>query len=107
MPDFTSLNLEAAFIDQKVAGAFPRKLYAFVAVIASDPDAEYALGVAVANEPGFNPIQGKTFKTWDEAKQWAEGLNAHIGLTHDEAFAIIASTMGGRPVNAIIWEQAQ
>ena len=83
MSDITNRHLEAAILDQKVAGAFAGKTYAFV---------------AVKDETGYNPISGKTFHTHDEAKQWADGLNEHIGLSKAEALNIVGSTMfgGGR-----------
>lgn len=90
MTDITSTHLEAALIDQNVAGAFPDKLYAFVAVVAKGG---WQLGVAVSGEPGYNPISGKAFKSQSEAKEWATGLNKHIGLSEDDYFEIIASTM--------------
>jgi hypothetical protein len=90
----TNTHLEAAIIDQKVAGEFAGKRYAFTAVIEDG----YMLGVAVANEPGYNPINGKTFDTYDEAKVWANGLNQHIGLKYSEAMDIIISTMRGSRV---------
>jgi hypothetical protein len=95
MTDITNTYLEAAFIDQNVAGAFHDKVYAFVAVVAAK---DYQLGVAVANEPGYNPIAGKKFDRYDEAKQWANELNDHIGLSRDAALDIIGSTMGGSRV---------
>jgi hypothetical protein len=91
MTDITSTHLEAAIIDQKIAGAFAGKRYAFTAVIEDG----YMLGVAVADEPGYSPIIGKTFESWDEAKVWANGLNQHIGLKFSEAMDIITSTMRG------------
>jgi hypothetical protein len=91
MTDITTRHLEAAIIDQKVAGEFAGKAYAFVAVINDG----YQLGVAVANEPGYNPIQGKRFERYDEAKNWATALNDHIGLSSDEAMDIVGSTMRG------------
>jgi len=94
MTDITTFNLDAAIIDQKVAGLFQGKVYAFVATA----NKGYGLGVAVANESGYNPIQGKTFKTYGEAKTWADGLNTHIGLSKDEALDIIGSTMRGTRV---------
>lgn len=92
MTDITNTHLEAAIIDQKVAGEFEGKQYAFVTAIAHGG---WQLGVAVANEPGYNPINGKVFKTQAEAKEWAARLNAHIGRSEDSALAIITSTMGG------------
>jgi hypothetical protein len=91
LTDITNTHLEAAIIDQKVAGEFAGKSYAFVAVV----NKGYQLGVAVANEAGYNPITGKTFNSYGEAKQWADGLNKHIGLSQDEALDIIGSTMRG------------
>lgn len=98
MADITSTHLEAALIDQSAAGAFPGKLYAFTAVIGGGG---WQLGVAVANENGYNPIPGKTFKNQAEAKQWADGLNKHIGRDEDSVLAIICSTMGGRRVEVV------
>jgi hypothetical protein len=94
MTDITTRYLEAAILDQKVAGAFAGKSYAFVAVI----NEGYRLGVAVANEPGYSPISGKTFDSYDEAKQWANELNDHIGLSRDAALDIVGSTMFGPKV---------
>jgi hypothetical protein len=91
MSDITNRYLEAAFIDQKVAGEFHDRSYAFIAVITDS----YGLGVAVANEPGYNPINGKTFDSYDEATRWANELNEHIGLSRDAALDIVGSTMGG------------
>ena len=93
MTDITTLNLDAALLDQKVAGQFGRKPYAYVSVVAVGG---WALGVAVANERGYSPIAGKTFKTMDEADAWADGLNEHIGLTREDRIRIVISTMGGK-----------
>lgn len=90
MTDITTLYLEAAILDQKVAGQFRDKRYAFVPVVAKGG---WELGVAVYDERGYSPIKGKTFKEHDEASEWADGLNAHIGLTDDEAIRIICSSM--------------
>ena len=88
----TNEHLDAAIIDQKVAGEFQGKVYAFAAIVDANG---YGLGVAVANENGYSPIQGKTFNNYDEAKRWARELNAHIGLSQDEALDIVGSTMRG------------
>jgi phosphoheptose isomerase len=95
MTDITNQHLEAALIDQKVAGAFQGKRYAFVAVAIKRG---WQLGVAVANEQGYNPISGKTFKRHAEAVEWAEGLNKHIGLSKDDWLNIIGSTMRGNRI---------
>ncbi|HVG51620.1 MAG TPA: hypothetical protein VM867_08310 [Xanthobacteraceae bacterium] len=92
MTDITNTNLEAALLDQKVAGAFEMP-YAFVAVINKDG---WQLGVAVANECGYHPIDGKTFADELAAREWADGLNRHIGLTADDAMCVVISTMCGR-----------
>ena len=90
MTSITSRYLEAALIDQIVAGQFANKKYAFVATVAFG---HYGLGVSVANEEGFSPIAGKEFTSYDEAKQWASELNAHIGREPREAMDIIGSSM--------------
>jgi hypothetical protein len=98
MPDITQKFLEAAIIDQSAAGAFPGKVYAFVAVIGGGG---WQLGLAIANEGGYNPIPGKTFATQSEAKEWADGLNKHIGRDEDSVLSIVGSTMGGRRVEVV------
>jgi hypothetical protein len=90
MTDITDTHLEAAFLDQKVAGIFHDKAYAFVAIH------DGTLGVAVANERGYCPITGPSISSYDEAKTWAKSLNKHIGLSEDDAALIVISTMGGR-----------
>jgi hypothetical protein len=97
MTDITTRYLEAAFIDQKVAGEFQGKAYAFVAVVHKG----YGLGVAVANEQGYSPISGKSFDSYDEAKQWANELNDHIGLSRDAVLDIVSSTMFGPRVATV------
>ena len=87
--DITNTHLEAAIIDQKVAGEFAGKTYAFVAIASKG----YKLGVAVKGERGYSPIEGKTFASYSEAKDWADGLNEHIGLSKDAALDIVSSTM--------------
>lgn len=93
MTDITNTHLEAAILDQVVAGTFGGVDYAFTVVIG---DGGFALAVAIANEPGYYPTN-KTFETEAEAYEWADGLNTHIGLTATEAARIIVSTMGGLP----------
>ncbi len=64
MSDITNLDLRAAVIDQKVAGAFAGKKYAFVAVPVENA---WGLGVAVADERGYNPVEGIMFTANNEA----------------------------------------
>jgi hypothetical protein len=90
MSDFTSTNLQAAILDQVVAGQFQGKRYAYTVVT---DKAGYILGVAVANERGYSPIPGIKFKTRDEAKVWVNGMNEHIGVSEDTALRIVGSTM--------------
>lgn len=85
--DITDTDLRAALIDQKVAGAFPNKRYAFVATV------ENGLGVAVENEPGYNALTGFAFDSYDEANDYADRLNEHIGLNARSAMNIVVSTM--------------
>lgn len=94
MPDITNENLQAAILDQKVAGIFRGKTYAYVALVAKRG---WQLGIAVANESGYHPIGGKSFANQQEARKWAERLNEHIGLSDKQAINIVISTMGGVP----------
>jgi hypothetical protein len=90
MTDITNTHLEAALIDQNAAGTFAGKDYAFFPVCWRTG---FILGVAVRNEHGYNPIPGKKFTTREDAKEWADGLNSHIGLSDDAATDIIISSM--------------
>lgn len=90
MIDITQTDLVAAIIDQMVAGLLPDRRYAFVVVPSAD---QFVLGVAVENENGYSPLNGKTFASYADAREWAESLNRHIGLTDVEATRIICSTM--------------
>jgi hypothetical protein len=105
MTDITSRYLEAAILDQKVAGRFRGKRYAFVAVMQdTHPDGTpWALGVAVENEDGYHPLDGKYFTTMEEAREWADGLNEHIGLRPIDMVEIITSTMRGNRANLFKW----
>ena len=93
MTDLTNTNLEAAIIDQKVAGAFHDKRYAFTAVTCSEG---FQLGVAIENEQGYHALAGKYFDSYNAATEWADSLNRHIGLSEVEAIHIVCSTMRGK-----------
>ena len=103
MSDITSTHLEAAIIDQLVAGRFHYAPYAFVAVLTGNSD--WRLGVAVANESGYNAIIGRRFADKAEADRWADGLNRHIGVHGEEWLRIIASTIDG--VSCSTWPSRQ
>lgn len=96
MSDITQTNLEAAIIDQVVAGQFTGLTYAYIPVVVIGDGGGWQLGVAVANERGYSPVIGKTFDTQLEAKEWADGLNEHVGIDRNTAAFIIISTMGGK-----------
>lgn len=75
-----------------------------IAFVATSPDEalpgiQGAIGVAVANERGYFPVPlgWARYATYDSAADHADYLNEKVlGLTVDDAFAIIASTMGGK-----------
>lgn len=90
MPDITNGNLPLAFLDQKVAGMFAGKRYAYIAVAAGNG---WQLGIAVSQEQGYSPISGVEFDSWDEATKTADGMNDHIGISEAEATLIQVSTM--------------
>lgn len=99
MTDITTTNLDLAIIDQIVAGSFAGRTYAFTT--AANDKGQHILAVAVANELGYHPIDGKTTRNLIEAERWAEGLNEHIGLSEESALSIVISTMGGRRARAV------
>jgi hypothetical protein len=91
--DPTNTRLDAAILDQVVAGKFHDKDHAYVCV---HQDREWTVGIAVANERGYTPVGGSpTFASHDEGTRFCRGMNKHIGLTEDAVDAIIISTMGG------------
>lgn len=83
-------RLEAG-VDEIMAG----KLFAFVAVVGKNYP--WRLGLAVANERGYNPVP----EFWahgddmDAFHAHADELNEAMGLGKDAALRIIASSMGG------------
>lgn len=74
------------------------KVWAFVPVFSQHSSKDIGLGIAVANEPGYNPIP----LTWchgddyDEMQNHARELNAEAGLSVDAEARIICSTMRRR-----------
>lgn len=99
--DPTNHNLNAAILDQVVAGSFPPgTAYAFVAILRDDLPRQWGLGIAVANESGYNPVSAEATEfSWDyykDADEFAKGMNRHIGIDWKQEAEIIASTMGGR-----------
>lgn len=92
--DPTNHRLEYALLDQKVAGAFHGKEYAYVAIMraAGKP---WGVGIAVEDESGFSPVNGPNLE-WDNsaaADVFCVGMNRHIGLHPHRATEIIASSM--------------
>lgn len=96
--DPTNHNLSAALLDQKVAGLFHDQIYAYTVVTVEELPKLWSLGIAVANEDGFNPILSSEFNwdDFDQASSFVEGMNLHIGLKERDAIEIVVSTMGGR-----------
>lgn len=92
--DPTHGSLEAAILDQKVAGTFGDQPYAYVPVYAQGT--KWGLGIAIENEQGYSPIGGMEFNSSDEAKKFADGMNMHIGLDPLTATKIVCSTMRGK-----------
>lgn len=90
MSDPTNTSLELAFLDQRVEGMFRGRRHCYVAVIA---DKGWGLGVAVADEQGYNPIDGLSYPTKQEADAVVAGMNEHIGVSRTEATEITVTTM--------------
>jgi hypothetical protein len=93
--DPTSKSLEAALLDQKVAGMMGDQSYAYVPVVGGSKT--WMIGIAVEGQDGYNPIDGGLFEfDYDaEATAFANGMNKHIGLTPRRAAEIVTSTMRG------------
>lgn len=74
------------------------RVWAYVAVLGEHYPAR--LGIAIANEPGYNPVPEFWCHadTLDEMQAHADQLNAELGLDRKAAVSIIVSTMGGRRV---------
>ena len=94
MKDITHTWLDAALLDQVVAGKFHGRSYAFVPVM-RDSGKPWGLGIAVENEGGYSPIDHDSF-SWDEydkAYDFCQSMNRHINLDPRREIQIIASTM--------------
>lgn len=107
MNDPTTNNLPAALLDQQVAGLFHDKEYAFVVVLTVDGYREWGLGIAVKDEPGYNPVVSTEFAwdKYDDASDFARAMNRHIGLDYMTETKLIASTMRNRGLFAV-WRAA-
>jgi hypothetical protein len=66
--------------------------HAFTAVVVPEG---FIIGRADYGIRGYTPIKvgGFDFKTYDEAKQFADEQNKSIGLTKDQALEIVFNTM--------------
>lgn len=71
---------------------------AIAAIISNEMPGHFGLGIAVANERGYNPIPAgwAVFESMEMAERDAEKANESLGLDDLEAFKIVASTMGGK-----------
>jgi hypothetical protein len=99
--DPTHGSLAAALLDQKVAGLFHDKQYAYVPVIGGKGSGKaWGVGIAVEGEHGYCPIEDKTdadqlfaFASREEANDFCNGMNEHIGLSRIRAIEITVSSM--------------
>jgi hypothetical protein len=95
MQDPTHQSLEAAILDQKVAGAFHDVKYAYVPVMRATGK-PWGVGIAVENQHGYTPLDGIDCVQYDkrkEAEDFCLGMNQHIGLTTLEAARIVVTSM--------------
>jgi hypothetical protein len=72
--------------------------FALVAVLSHDMPGQFGLGIAVANERGYNPIPAgwACFEQMDQAQAESDWLNEVLGMDADTVARIVASTMGGQ-----------
>jgi hypothetical protein len=94
MNDPTHFCLEYALLDQKVAGIFGSKPYAYTPVL-HEMRGKWGVGIAVEDEAGYRPVDGPGIEwdEWVEAEEFCKGMNAHIGLSEPRATDIIGSSM--------------
>jgi len=65
--------------------------HAFTAIVESEG---YIIGRADYGIGGYTPMRREpTFKTYDAAQKFANGLNEKMGLTKEEALKIVFNTM--------------
>lgn len=101
--DPTNTDLALALLDQRIAGQFQGRRYAYVAVVLDDEVAKtdldrkncFGLGVAEFDKRGFWPVPAKVFAagTFDDASDIAAGMNIHIGLSEMDSTEIVCSSM--------------
>lgn len=89
-----SLTLQQSLLDQKVAGIFRNRNYAFVPVT-KDGAKPWTIGIAVQDEYGYHEIEGEglDFKWAPDAQAYADAMNDHRRLQPDVVARIIASSM--------------
>lgn len=71
---------------------FKGKLWAYAAVV---NEQGIGLGIAVANEAGYNPVPMYWCHadTWNEMREHAKALNRERGMSDEEADKIIITSM--------------
>ena len=91
--DPTQRSLEAAILDQKIAGKFDDKPYAYVPVISEGPK-QWEIGIAVKHEQATAQSRAASNSTSTrKLMHSSDGMNMHIGLDPARAMKIIASSM--------------
>jgi len=97
MGEIKKLSAEGRF-EAGVDEAMKGKVFAFVAVVGKNFPAR--LGLAVANERGYNPVPEFWSHADDlhELQAHADELNEAMGINRELAANIVCSTMGGQSV---------
>ena len=66
------------------------KLFALTPIVQTNG---IGVGAAYQDEAGYNATTYGPFETWDNAKEFCDNFNTKLGMTQDEADAIIVSSM--------------
>jgi len=62
------------------------------------PDKAWGIGIAVEDENGYRPVNEYGPYTEERARMVAKNLNTRIGLTDEEVWKIVASSMRGTAI---------
>jgi len=63
------------------------------APVVNDQGKGFIFGRADEGTSGYTPIRAKVFKTYDEAQKMADYLNNEMGLSKEDVFTIVCSTI--------------
>lgn len=79
-------KMELGILDRDLVGK-----HAYTAIV--EPNVGYIIGRADYGIGGYSPMRHRIFKALDDARKFADELNAAEGLTKEQVLKIVFNTM--------------